>query len=142
MKHFQQRKQPVQFTRSRPYHKNDNAHIEGKNWTHIRQYLGYQRFDKPDLVPMLNQLYTTEWNLYFNFFSPSVKLIEKYRKGSKIIKKYDKPKTPLQRLLESEHIDQNLKHNLKNQFDQLNPFHLQKQMKHKIDAIINLINRS
>ena len=142
LKYLTKRKRPIQFTRSRAYHKNDNAHIEGKNWTHIRQYLGYQRFDKPDLVPMLNQLYTTEWNLYFNFFSPSVKLIEKYRKGSKIIKKYDKPKTPLQRLLESEHIDQNLKHNLKNQFDQLNPFHLQKQMKHKIDAIINLINRS
>jgi len=141
MKYLTKRKRPIQFTRSRAYHKNDNAHIEGKNWTHIRQFLGYQRFDKPELVPMLNQLYTTEWNLYFNFFSPSVKLIEKYRIGSKIIKKYDKPKTPLQRLLESEHIDQQVKINLKNQFDQLNPFQLQKQMKRKIDAIIKLVNQ-
>ena len=74
--------------------KNDNAHIENKNWTHIRQYLGYQRFDKPELVDKLNELYTSEWNLYFNFFIPSVKLIEKSRVGSKIVKKYDSPKTP------------------------------------------------
>jgi hypothetical protein len=141
MKYLTKRNNPIQFTRSRAYHKNDNAHIEGKNWTHIRQYLGYQRFDQPELVSMLNQLYTTEWSLYFNFFSPSVKLIEKYRVGSKIIKKYDKPKTPLQRLLESQHIDQQVKINLKNLFDQLDPFQLQKQMKRKIDAIIKMVNQ-
>jgi hypothetical protein len=135
------RNRPIQFTRSRAYHKNDNAHIEGKNWTHIRQYLGYQRFDKPEIVHMLNLLFTTEWNLYFNFFNPSVKLVEKHRVGSKMIKKYDSPKTPLQRLLESKHIDQNIKNNLKEQFDQLNPFQLQKQMKRKIDNIIKLVNQ-
>jgi len=135
------RNRPIQFTRSRAYHKNDNAHIEGKNWTHIRQYLGYQRFDKPEIVNMLNLLFTTEWNLYFNFFNPSVKLVEKYRVGSKMIKKYDSPKTPLQRLLESKHIDQNVKNNLKEQFEQLNPFQLQKQMKRKIDNIIKLVNQ-
>lgn len=63
VRHFQQRKHPVQFTRARPYKKNDNAHIENKNWTHIRQYLGYQRFDNPQLVDMLNDLYRNEWNL-------------------------------------------------------------------------------
>jgi len=141
-KYLTNRKRPIQFTRSRAYHKNDNAHIEGKNWTHIRQYLGYQRFDKPELVNMLNQLYTTEWNLYFNCFIPSVKLMEKYREGSKTIKKHDSPKTPLQRLLDSNHIDQTVKNNLKNQFDQLNPFQLQKQMKQKIDAIIDLVNKA
>ena len=141
-KYLTNRKRPIQFTRSRAYHKNDNAHIEGKNWTHIRQYLGYQRFDKPELVNMLNQLYTTEWNLYFNCFIPSVKLMEKYREGSKTIKKHDSPKTPLQRLLDSNHIDQSVKNNLKNQFDQLNPFQLQKQMKQKIDAIIDLVNKA
>ena len=130
------RKNPIQFTRSRAYHKNDNAHIEGKNWTHIRQYLGYQRFDKPELVDRLNQLYTTEWNLYFNFFNPSVKLIEKHRKGSKITKKYDSPKTPLQRLLESKHIEDKMKIKLKQQYEKLNPFKLQKQMKRKIDGVI------
>ena len=52
LKYLTKRKRPIQFTRSRAYHKNDNAHIEGKNWTHIRQYLGYQRFDKPELVKL------------------------------------------------------------------------------------------
>jgi hypothetical protein len=136
------RKKPVQFTRSRAYQKNDNAHIENKNWTHVRQYLGYQRFDKPQLVDMLNDLYTSEWNLYFNFFIPSVKLIFKERVRSKIIKKYDKPKTPYQRLMESESIDQTTKNRLKEQFESLNPFELQKRMKSKINAIINLVNEN
>jgi hypothetical protein len=127
--------------------KNDNAHtvrsmflIENKNWTHVRQYLGYQRFDNPELVDKLNELFTTEWNLYFNFFIPSVKLIEKKRVGSKIIKKYDKPKTPFQRLLESEYIPIETKKKLQAQFKNLNPFELQKQMSLKIKAILNIVN--
>lgn len=67
----------VQFTRSRAYKKDDNAHIEQKNWTHVRQWLGYNRFDNPAMVDLLNELFTTEWNLYHNFFIPSVKLIDK-----------------------------------------------------------------
>jgi hypothetical protein len=136
-RHFSQRKQPIQFTRSRPYHKNDNAHIEEKNWTHLRQYLGYQRFDNIQLVNLLNELYTSEWSLYFNFFIPSVKLTDKMRSGSKIIKKYDKPKTPFQRLLESPAITDEVKEKLKKQFDILNPFYLQKQMSEKIKNILN-----
>lgn len=76
---------------ARAYKKNDNAHVENKNWTHVRQYLGFQRFDKPQLVDILNEMYTSEWNQYFNFFVPSVKLIQKLRVGSKIIKKHDNP---------------------------------------------------
>lgn len=140
VKYFTNRKRPVQFTRARAYMKNDNAHIENKNWTHVRQYLGYQRFDNPELVDKLNELYTTEWNLYFNFFIPSVKLIEKKRVGSKIIKKYDKPKTPFQRLLESEYIPIKTKKKLQVQFANLNPFELQKQMSLKIKAILNIVN--
>jgi hypothetical protein len=135
-KHFIQRKKPVQFTRSRPYYKNDNAHVEEKNWTNIRQYLGYERFDKIELVEKLNDLYTTEWPLYFNFFIPSVKLMAKYRLRSKVIKKYDQPKTPLQRVLESEEIDQKTKTMLTRQFEKSNPFDLQKRMAVKIKAII------
>lgn len=142
VRYFTQRKQPVQFTRARAYHKNDNAHIETKNWTHIRQYLGYQRFDKPHLVEKLNELYTTEWNHYFNFFIPSVKLIEKARVGSKIIKKYDKPKTPVQRLLESQNISEQTKQKLLHLSHTLNPFELQKQMYRKIKNIIKEINET
>jgi len=137
-RHFSGRKQPIQFTRSRPYHKNDNAHIEEKNWSHLRQYLGYQRFDNPILVKLLNELYTSEWYLYFNFFMPSVKLLHKVRSGSKIIKKYDSPKTPFQRLLQSPAISESTKKDLKKQFQELNPFILQKHMTEKIKHILNL----
>ncbi|MBK7381240.1 MAG: hypothetical protein IPJ03_20035 [Ignavibacteriales bacterium] len=86
LEYFANKKQPVQYTRSREYKKNDNAHIEEKNWTHVRQFIGYQRFDKIQTVGLLNDLYLTEWRLYLNFFIPSFKLIEKKRDGSKIIK--------------------------------------------------------
>lgn len=136
MRYLTERKRPVQFTRARPYRKNDNAHIENKNWTHIRQYLGYQRFQNPSLVDKLNDLYTTEWNLYFNFFIPSVKLIDKTRIRSKIVKTYDKPKTPVQRLLESQHISTSDKQILEHTFKQLNPFKLQQKMLVKIKKIL------
>jgi hypothetical protein len=160
VKYFTNRKNPVQFTRA--YMKNDNAHIENKNWTHavrsmfpIRLYLGYQRFDKHELVAMLNELYTMEWNLYFNrrlrainYFTPSVKLIEKQRIGSKIIKRYDKPKTPfrspglIQRVLESEYIPSKTKKRLQEQFLTLNPFELEKQMMLKIRTVLNIVNQT
>jgi hypothetical protein len=140
-RYFVQRNKPVAFTRSRPYRKNDNAHVEGKNWTHIRQYLGYERFDDIEIVEQLNDLYTTEWRLYFNFFIPSAKLIKKERVGSKVIKKYDQPKTPFQRIKDSSYIDQETKTELQKQFEQLNPFDLQKKMSNKIKRILKNVNR-
>lgn len=138
LRYFTDRKQRINFTRSRPYYKNDNAHIEEKNWTTIRQYLGYLRFDNHLLVEKLNDLYTSEWNRYFNFFIPSVKLISKFRDGAKINKIHDKPKTPLQRVLESEHIPDSTKQQLLKEFNGLNPFVLQKQMALKIKNIMNI----
>lgn len=138
LRHFHQREQPVQFTRSRPYHKDDNAHVEQKNWTHVRQWLGYQRLDNPDVVPLMNALYTSEWRLYHNFFLPSVKLLEKKRIASKTIKRYDNPKTPYQRVMESTDISDKIKHSLKNQFEQLNPFRLRKAMEKKLAKIFKI----
>ena len=138
-KYFHNRKSPINFTRSRAYYKNDNAHVEEKNWTHIRQYLGYQRFENIELVDKLNDLYTTEWRFYFNFFIPSVKLIAKYRQGAKVIKKYDPPKTPLQRLMESDEVPGETKSQLKKHFEKLNPFDLQVRMHTKIKAIIKQV---
>jgi len=91
---------------------------------------------------MLNDLYTSEWNLYFNFFIPSVKLVDKVRVGSKIIKKHDKPKTPFQRILESEHVSEEIKSKLRKQFKNLDPFQLQKQMSIKIKKIIKIVNQT
>ena len=135
LKYFTHRKQPVNFTRSREYHKNDNAHIEGKNWTHVRQYLGYRRFDHDDYVHLMNDLYTTEWYLLLNFFLPSVKLIEKYRDKSKLVKHHDAPLTPLQRVLNAKGIKRTTKAQLRELFASLNPFKLQQAMKKKIDRI-------
>lgn len=139
-KHLTGRKVPVQFTRSRPYRKNDNAHIEEKNWSQVRQYLGYQRFEKISLVEKINDLYLNEWNDYFNFFIPSVKLIDKHRQGSKIIKIYDKPKTPFQRILESNKVEIKTKKYLSQYFENLNPFDIQKRLFNKIKDIINEVN--
>lgn len=135
-KYFTGRKRDsVQFTRSRAYHKNDNAHIEQKNWTHVRQWLGYSRFDNPEVVAPINDLYTSQWCLYHNFFCPSVKLIEKKRIASKVIKRYDKPQTPFQRLLDSSDISDTIKQKLKEQFKGLNPFQLRKAIEIKIEKI-------
>lgn len=131
---------PVQFTRSRAYHANDNSHIEQKNWTHVRQWLGYYRFDNSEIVPLLNDLYKTQWHLYHNFFIPSVKLIEKKRVGSKTIKRYDKPKTPFQRILEADtyYVSNTKKRELQKLFDSLNPFDLRNAMEKKIDKIFKI----
>lgn len=138
LRHFSERKKPVQFTRSRAYHKDDNAHIEQKNWTHVRQWLGYHRLDHPDVIPLLNCLYTTEWRLFHNFFCPSVKLIAKQRIASKTIKRYDNPKTPFQRVMESPHIADSIKHDLKEQSLSLNPFLLRKAMELRLKKVFEL----
>jgi hypothetical protein len=129
------RKRPIQFTRSRAYKKDDNAHIEQKNWTHVRQWLGYDRLDAPEIVPLMNELYTSEWRLFLNFFCPSMKLLEKKRVASKIIKRYDKPKTPYRRVLESPNVSEEIKRKLKEQYKTLNPFELRKALEVKLKKI-------
>jgi hypothetical protein len=135
VRYFQDRRHPVQFTRSRPYRKDDNAHVEQKNWTHVRQWLGYARFEHPQLVELLNELYTTEWRLFHNFFLPSAKLKAKQRIRSKIVKVHDKPTTPYQRLLDSTHIPQRTKAKLTDLYHTLNPFRLRQAIDAKIAQI-------
>jgi hypothetical protein len=139
-RHFTERKQPVQFTRSRAYQKNDNAHIEQKNWTHIRQWLGYDRLNNPRVVPLLNNLYNNEWRLFHNFFCPSVKLVAKERIGSKTIKRHDSPKTPYQRTIDPPYIHESIKHSLSKQLEKLNPFLLRKTMDKKLKKIFSINN--
>ncbi len=98
-RYFRQRRRPVQFTRSRAYHKNDNAHVEQKNWTKVRQLLGYARYDQPELVAPVHQLYRHDWRLLQNFFQPVMKLHTKQRHGSRVKKTYAPAQTPAQRLL-------------------------------------------
>ncbi len=139
MKHFHQRDKTVQFTRSRPYHKDDNAHVEQKNWTHVRQWFGYHRLDKRVLVGLMNHLYTHEWRFYHNFFLPSVKLVEKKLVEGKAIKRYDQPKTPYQRVLESPYVSASIKHSLKEQLETLNPFKLSKAIEDELNTIFKIL---
>jgi len=88
----------IQFTRGRPYKKDDNAHIEQKNWTHVRKLVGYLRYDSPEAVTALNTLYSHELRLFQNLFLPSVKLVRKVRVGARIRRVYDRPQTPFERV--------------------------------------------
>jgi len=133
------RPSPAQFTRSRPYHKNDSAHVEQKNWTHVRQLFGYDRFDKPQLVDLMNNLYHNEWRIFQNFFCPTLKLKEKQRINSKYIKKYHPPATPCQRLLESDHVSIETKDQLITTFLNTNPFDLRKTIQAKLKMIFNAL---
>lgn len=141
MRYFapEERKQAVQFTRSRPYHSDDNAHVEQKNWTHVRQLFGYERIGKQNLVTLMNDLYKNEVSLMNNYFLPNTKLKEKQRIDAKILKKHEKPKTPYQRLMESKDITDKKKQELTDRYNQLNPFDLQKRIIFKLNRIFGLL---
>jgi len=130
------RPRPVPMTRSRPYRKNDQAHVEQKNWTHVRQLLGYQRLEQPELIPLINDLYRT-WGLFHNFFCPTLKLRSKVRRGSKTIRKYSPPQTPFQRLLDSAHLTAQQKAKLRAQHLPLNPLALKEQLEQKLKLVFD-----
>ena len=132
----------IQFTRSRPYHKNDNAHVEQKNWTHVRQLLGYDRFDNPRVVPLMNDLYKNEWSLYQNHFIPTMKCIKKEKINSKYRKQFDKPQTPYARVLACEDIAESVKEALRLEHSQLNPFQLKRQLEEKLKRIFGYVHLS
>lgn len=130
------RKRRVEYTRSREYKKNDNAHIEQKNWTHIRQTFGYERIDNPTVVAAMNALYANEYSLLMNFFLPSVKLQHKHRIGSTIVKKHDAPLTPCQRLLASRSLSKETTLRLRKLQQSLNPFLLHRTIQQKVKLIL------
>lgn len=123
------------FSRSRPYKKNDNCLVEQKNNTHVRRLVGYLRYDTTKEQDMLNDLYCNELRLYKNFFSPVIKLVLKERAAGRIFRKYDKPKTPFQRLLESAEISESKKQELRNTYQSLNPAELKRQIDKKLDML-------
>lgn len=131
------KKNDITLTRSRPYSKNDNAHVEQKNYTAIRQLVGYARLDKREQQDILNDLYANEWRLYLNFFQPTLKLKEKIRdtETKKTKKKYFEAKTPYQRLIEHSKISNLQKVMLKSAYKKLNPIALQSEIKRKLELL-------
>ena len=129
-------KEHITFTRSRPYRKNDNCFIEQKNYSVVRRAVGYLRYDTDKELRVMNELYNV-LRLYTNFFLPSMKLIEKIRVGSKVTKRYGKPKTPYRRIMESDKVSEEVKEHLKEQYDKLNPI----ELKRKIDKLQNRLHR-
>ena len=109
--------------------------MEQKNWTHVRQLFGYDRFEDPGLVSLMNDLYANEWSLYQNHFIPSMKLLEKKRINSKYYKKYDSPRTPYDRVMASEHVSDEEKTRLQSVHKTLNPFILKKNIEKKLRVI-------
>ena len=126
---------PIQMTRGRPYKKDDNAHVEQKNWTHVRKPLGYGRFDTQAAVDAINDLYRHELGWFQNLFLPSFKLIAKVRVGSRLRRRYDTPKTPFQRVLDSGRGDPAKIAAYRRLREQLNPFELSRIIDRKLERI-------
>ena len=126
-------REKLEFTRSRPNRKNDNAYIEQKNWTHVRKVLGYLRHDTIGELVVSNDLYRGELRQYKNFFQTVMKLVSKERIGGRVKRKYDVPRSPYQRLMESNQISEESKRELEAIYLSLNPAQLKRSIDAKLD---------
>lgn len=117
----------ITYTRAREGKKNDQAYVEQQNYSIVRRFVGYGRLDKWEQLEVLNKLYE-KLSDYQNFFQPVMRLKEKIRDGAKVIRRYDKPKTAYQRVLEHERIKDSVKRELKRRFVNLNPRKLLKEI--------------
>ena len=131
----------LEFTRSRPSKKNDNCFIEQKNWTHVRKIVGYLRYDSIPEQKILNDIYRNELHLFKNFFQPVLHLTSKERIGGKMKRKYDKAKTPYQRILESENITEKKKEELIKIYESLNPAEIKRSLDKKIDILYKVYKK-
>lgn len=121
----------ITFTRSRPYHKNDQAHVEQKNWSVVRHVVGYDRLESEQHYVLLESIYT-DLRLYVNFFQPVLKLIDKKHIGNQVIRKYDTSRTPYQRVMERKDTSLEGKAHLLNLYLRLNPADLRHRLDEKV----------
>ncbi len=129
----------ITFTRGRAGHKNDNAHVEQKNWSIVRRTVGYYRYDTPEQLQLLNTLYAL-LRLYGNFFLPVMKLKEKIRVGSKVKRIYDEPQTPYARVLTSPHVSQEDKAQLREAYGHLDLVSLRLQINQVLDQLLDTLS--
>ena len=125
---LQKRARPVFMTRSRPYKKDDNAHVEQKNWTHVRQCFGYERHDNPKVVEPMNALVKGAYGQLLNYFHASLKLERKEREAGRVRRIYGEPQTPLARVLASAEVTEPTKQRLRQEKARLNPFALKREV--------------
>jgi len=125
----------VLLTRGRPYHKNDNARVEQRNWTHVRQHFGYERYDNPQVAPMINRLCQGALGQLLNHFLPTHLLKEKRRKAKRIVRVYGPALTPYARVLASEEVSPIRKAQLQKLHQQLNPFALAREVERQKKTI-------
>ena len=142
MAYLMERRKPIHMIRSRPYHKDDNAYVEQKNWTHVRQLFGYERIEDQSLIEQMNRIYEEVWNPLHNFFLPQMKLVSKVRVGGKLKKQYDSPRTPCQRLLECKDLSEHQKRALRAQQKNLNPFELKAELEIRLKQFFSDLNRT
>ena len=121
----------ITFTRSRPYQKNDQAHVEQKNWSVVRHTIGYDRLESSDELILLRSIYA-DLRLYINFFQPVLKLVDKERLDGKTVRTYDQAKTPYRRVLALDSISLEVKAHLTAQYVQLNPVVLRARIDAKV----------
>lgn len=128
----------IKMSRSRPYKKNDNAWVEQRNWTHVRKVVGYRRLDTTGEMAVLRKLYEA-LRLYKNFFQPTMKLQSKERVGGRIHRKYDVPRTPYQRLLESGQLNKRVVKELQRTYEALNVAELRRQVEALRNRLFELV---
>jgi hypothetical protein len=128
----------IKMSRSRPYKKNDNCWVEQKNWTHVRKVVGYRRMDSTEELEIVRECYAKVC-LYKNYFQPTMKLVEKIREGGKIRRKYDEPRTPYQRMMESDQIAASSKKKLKQQYESMNAAELRRQVEESRNRLFDAI---
>lgn len=133
-----QRPKPILLTRSRPYRKNDNAHVEQRNWTHVRQHFGYERYDNPAVVPLINALCKGALGQLQNHFLPTHKLERKVHRNQRVTRVYGQAQTPLARVLAAPQVAPQAKAELNALPARLNPFQLHRDIerqKKEIEAL-------
>ncbi|MGQ0696398.1 MAG: integrase [Nitrospiraceae bacterium] len=138
---FCQRAQPpIRFTRSRPYKKDDNAHIEQKNGTPVRKLVGWDRYESPAALAALQALYA-DLRLFQNLFQPSMKLRHKSRHGSRLLRRYDTPQTPFTRVLACAEADRLKVAALRRVLARTDPFALSQRIDTQLEQVWQLAHR-
>ena len=129
--------QEITYTRCRAYHKDDQAHIEQKNWTVVRQFVGYDRYESAAALVQLRRVYEF-LRLYVNLYQPVMKLVGKEREGSRVRKRYDEARTRYRRALEAGVIAEEKKAEMERLMAENGPLSLRRRLDAELDKLWRL----